>query len=296
MPGAKVTMFFVQDKYSWTEDHYYVSASGINLNSLVLPATSLAAVRSQLLGFDAALERIRLSQFPANQQVQDVLFPAALTGNWAVTAGNLALWSAARAYNALLTRLSSSGGYHRNYYLAGCPEGIFHSRLGDDTGLDFSVIPEFLTRFYALVTQLTTGSWGWLTRTQSVLVQAGGLVTNAAFPGMLGIQVPAALPGVVQGTPLQVSGWRRVSIKASPPLTGVYKCGGVLAPVAPSTMWTYFLFNTSLIPPTNFFTLGKIGVYTPAFATYNQAQPAEATSRKRGATALRPRGRSRTQF
>jgi hypothetical protein len=296
MPGVKVTMFLVQDKYSWTEDHYYITASTPTLGIAEGPANQLASLRVQLLGYDAGLERVRLSLFPANQQVRDLLFGAALTNTWGGGGPFAPLYAAARAYNALLVRFSSGVGFHRNAYFAACPEGIFHSRPGDDTGLDFSVIPEFLLRYVALVSYLANGSWGWLSRTQSILTQASGLVTNAAFPGMLGIQVFQQIPGVVVGSQLQVHGWRRLSIKATPPLTGIYKCGGVLAPVAPSTTWTYFLFNTAQIAPSNFFTNGSVGLYVPSFQTYFVAQPAEATSRKRGATALRPRGRSKTQF
>jgi hypothetical protein len=294
--AVKVVMFFVLDKYSWTEDHYWLGAGGSGALAQAIPiAQQLASYRVQLLGYDAQIERIRLSNVPANQQVDDVEYTGALTPSWELPFGTPA-YTASRAYNALLLRIQSVSGYHRNYYLGGAPAGLFHSRAGDDTGLDFSQVPSFLVRMLGFMNYLTSGPWGWLTRTQSPLFQASGLVTNAAFPGMLGITVAGQLAGVVQGSQIQVKGWRRTSVKASPPLTGVYRVGGVLSPTAPSTLWTYFLVNSSLLPPSNFFTLGQVGPYVPSFQAYNNSQPVEATSRKRGATSLRPRGRSRTQF
>lgn len=295
---SKVVLMFTLDKYSWSEDHYYLlgSSSGQGLQATIAPAQQLAAARAQLLGYDAQIERIRISGVPANQQVIDVEFAGNLTPAWEQPSG-VAAYTASRAYNALLLRLQSLQGYHRNYYLGGAPAGLFHSRAGDDTGLDFSQVPSFLLRMIAFTAFLYgTASWGWLTRTASPLVPAlGPLVTNAAFPGMIGIQSPL-LAGVVVGSQIQVAGWRRLSIKAGPPLTGIYKCGGVLAPVAPSTTYTYFLFNTQYVQPSNFFTIGKVGPFVGSFQAYNSAQPVEATSRKRGATLLRPRGRSRTRF
>lgn len=294
--AVKVILMFTLDKYSWTEDHYWLGAGGSGALSLAFgPANILASYRAQLLGYDAQIERVRIANVPANQQVADIEYTGNLTPSWEQPATTPA-YTASRAYNALLQRIQSAVGYHRNYYIGGAPAGLFHSRAGDDTGLDFSQVPSFLPRLLGFGNYLTSGPWGWLTRTQSVLFQASGLVTNAAFPGMLGIQVNGQLAGVVQGSQILVKGWRRTSVKASPPLSGVYKVGGVLSPVAPSTLWTYFLVNSSLLPPSNFFTLGQVGAYTPSFQVYNNIQPVEATSRKRGATSLRPRGRSRTQF
>lgn len=295
---AKVVLMFTLDKYSWSEDHYYLlgSSSGQGLQAAVQPAQQLAGTRAQLLGYDAQIERIRISGVPANQQVFDVEFPGNLVPTWELPASTPA-YTASRAYNALLIRFQSLTGYHRNYYLGGAPAGLFHSRAGDDTGLDFSQVPSFLLRTIAFTSFLQqNAAWGWLSRTSSPLVPAlGPLVTNAAFPGMIGIQSPL-LPGVAVGSQIQVAGWRRLSIKAGPPLTGIYKCGGVLAPVAPSTTYTYFLFNTQYVQPSNFFTIGKVGPFVGAFQAYATSQPVEATSRKRGATLLRPRGRSRTRF
>lgn len=295
--AVKLTLFMVLDKYSWTEDHFDLSASSGNLAGEAPRAQQLATLRASLLGYDASLERVRISSVPANQQVFDVLFPGNIQANW--VGGQVATpgYSASRGYQALLMRLQNAGGNHRNYYMAGAPYGIFRSRPGDDSGLDFSQVPEFLLRITGYAAFLTGGGWGWLSRANLPLTQASGpLQSSAAAPGMVGIPVSAQLAGVSVGTQVLVRGWRRTNIRTCPPLSGLYKIGFIAAPVAPSTTWTYFLFNTSFITPSNFFTLGQIGPFTFTSAAYTVATPVVATQRKRGATALRPKGRARVQF
>ena len=296
----KVTMFLVSDKYSWSEDHYYLPATAIR--DAVQPAVQLLYERAPCLGVGAAVKLARLSLVPANGAVQDAIPTQPIAPDWSGQSGlGPAQINASRPYQALQVRFSSYFGYHRNLFLGGAPAGLFHGGIPGDSGLDFSQAGDFSQRLAGFLNFLTSGGtsspqWGWLSRTSALYSQAvGPLVTNAAYPGMVGVQVAAQLPLVGVGNLVQVKGWRRTSVKSGARLTGVYRLGPILPPVAPATAWTYFLQGTANVVPTNFFTLGMIAPYAPVSVGYLLAQSIQATERKRGATAYRPRGRSRTR-
>lgn len=294
---VKVTLYLSSDKYSWSEDHYYLASSAFN--AATLPALQLMGFRAPCLGAGASVRLARLSTVPANGFVYDAIPGAPIAPSWPALATNFnQIFAASRPYQALQVRISSYLGQHRNYFMGGAPAGLFHGNIPGDTGLDFSGVGDFNTRLSNYLNFLSGGSlnnpvWGWLTRTIVPYSQSLGLVTNAAYPGMVGITVNAGLPGANVGSQVQVKGWRRISVKSGARLTGVYRVGAILPPVAPATVWTYFLLATSQVVPTNFFTLGQIAVYAPVPAGYFLTQSIQATERKRGATAYRPRGRAR---
>ena len=294
--SIKCTFFFDQDKYSWQEDHYLNITSGDQLEAAILPAVQLSTLRVPCLGLGCALRAIRLSSVPANDRVYDIVQLDQVAPTWpAVVGANLEY--ASRAFTAAQVRLQDALGNHRNYYLAGAPFGLFRTVPGQDAGIDLSAVPAWSSRFLSFMNYLVNGTpgWGWLTRTEGNLEQSVGLVTNALYPGMVGVQVPFNVAGLAIGVQVRVKGWRRISLKAGARLSGVYSIGGILAPNPPAVNWTYFLLNTGTVLPTNFFTLGSIGLLELAFTAYNTYQLVQCTERKRGATAYRPRGRSRTR-
>lgn len=311
MAGLKITMEFVQDKYSWTESHWYLTTSLNPPLQLGVPqAQALAAVRVPLLGNGCALQRVRISQFPANRQVLDVLSPyIATVPTWPPDPSpNGTTYTASRAFTALLAILEDVNGDFRNYYVGGVPGALAHAApgaIGDQSGITWAAVPDFSARAAAYNQFLTNQNWGWMTRRNTTFSQAQGPpVSNAAFPGMIGIQTAAQLVGLglgLQGGPAQIGtlvqlkGWRRLNTRLQR-LGGVWQVGGILAPVAPSTLWTYFLFNSSGVPLTNYKANGQIGVLYQSFLIYNSLSWDEITQRKRGATVNRPRGRSRSRF
>jgi hypothetical protein len=309
MPGLKVTLDFTLDKYSWSESHWWLTGTTPTLQNGVGPALQLASYRVPCLGVGAALIRIRISQFPASRLVLDLLAPyIPSVPVWPPDpSANGLTYSASRAFTALLAEIQSLTGQSRNYYLAGIPGSLAHAQpggVGDQTGITWAACPDFSPRAAALNNYLVSGVWGWLTRTATPYAQAQGLATNAAFPGLIGVQTVGQIAGFGQGlqggnaqvgTVVLLKNWRRINVKL-PRLSGTWTVAGVLAPVAPSTIWTYFLLNSSAVPVGNYKGNGQIGVYSPQFATYASLTWDEVTQRKRGATINRPRGRSRSRI
>lgn len=297
MPIDKVLLMFSADKYSWTEDYFFNDTQTVNAGANVIAASdSLARQRAQLLGSGAALERVRISNTqPANSQVWDIEYNPVLTGQWAGVSSSAAASRAARPYQVILVRMQTFVGDHRNLYLAGAPNGLFGTRPGDDTGLDFSQFGQFLPALQGYIQTLINQNFGYLTRTRNVFQATQGLVTLAQYAGMVGVVTLASIPGVVAGGSVLVKGWRRYSVKASKQFSGVYRVFAVVPPVSPATTWTYMLANTPTISPTNFPVPGLIAPFSLTLLSWNSGTPVEATERKRGATALRPRGRSRTR-
>jgi hypothetical protein len=300
MAGIKVTMMFSSEKYSWTEAHYYITTSQTAPAAAVGPAQQLAQMRAPLLGLNASLDRIRLSSYPANRIALDLEdFFLATKGNWPADPGQNT-YSAALANVALVLRISSLEGFSTQVYLAGIPMSVVRETTINQDGWQFSSSGDFGTRLQAFAGYLTGGLWGWLTQQRTPYVQVQGLVTNAAFPGMVGVVTAGPLGTLLNpqnipvNTQVRMRNWRRLCVR-QPRLSGVWFLGGILTPVAPSTLWTYFLFNSGQVPLTNYKSYGQIGLLTPGFATYQAATASIGTTRKRGATSNRPRGRARSR-
>jgi hypothetical protein len=196
----------------------------------------------------------------------------------------------------MVMEMYGATGEGTRIYLSGCPAAIFIEPGINGQGFDFSNVPGFGQQLGTYMSYLTnpTTPWGWLSRiTQTYAPASGPLVTNAAYPGAVGIVTQNGLLGTpAPGTQVQVKGWRRLSLR-SPELTGVYKTlGPTLVQAGPPQTWTYFLAGTSNIQPNNFYTTGSIALYNPTFNQYIQWLPVLATGRKRGARFAAPRGRS----
>lgn len=292
MPGVKCTFQFSNDKYSWSEAHYWITGQTPTFQAAIAPAEQLGVYRIPLLGNGAQLNRIRLSLFPANRQVYDILYPGAQGAPvWPADPTGL-VYSSSRSFTALLARLQDVGGSWANVFAAGVPASLAHSVAGDTTGLQWGSCPGFSTRWGQFVNFLTNGNWGWLSRRDTTFAQAQALVTNAAFPSMIGVQTAAAIPQVGVGSQVLVKGFRRLNTRLQP-LGGVWTVGGVLAPVAPAVNWTYFLLNSGNVSTTNYKGMGQIGLLYQDFHIYASVWSIDITERKRGGSIGRPRGRSR---
>lgn len=297
MSGVKVTLEFVSGKYAWTEAHYYLSGSAAT-SQAVQPALGLSQVRGACLGVGAQIERIRLSSYPANRLTQD-LDGQYLGGipQWPPFTGQGPGYSAGISGESILGRLQSAAGNGRNYYLAGVPAVAIRQILTNQDGIDWSQPPGLNSRLAALANFLSSGSWGWLTTTTSVFLPGSAPITSAAFPGMIGILVPGPIgtltnpANIPPNTQLQATGWTRICVK-QPRLNGRWFLGGILPPVAPATQWAYFLYGSGAVPLGNYKKNGSLGQITPSFAIYASCTWLSATTRKRGATSTRPRGRS----
>ena len=136
----------------------------------------------------------------------------------------------------------------------------------------------------------TGNAFGFRSRISSGQLQSQGLVTNATYPGMIGV-VTAVTLSLNVGQSVLLKGWRRNNTRLGG-LSGGFVIGGVLPPVAPATNWTYFLLNTATVSPTNFLGLGTIGPLAFQFLPYEGFEPIKAVAHKRGASYGAPRGKS----
>lgn len=289
---VKVTFMFADQGFRWSEIHY--NTQFFSPASASQSAFDLAKQRATLLGVGAFIREIRIGSVPANGLVEDVNFAGGLAGAFGTPGPSVfgSVWSAPPA-TVLLTRIQSALGLHRNYYISGAPAALFTGANNDGEFIKYNAVPEFYPLFSAYMGLLTSGAWGWLTRTSSALTQCTGLVQGVQTPPMIGLQTAAAVPGVTQGGQVLVRGWRRANLRGTPPFTGVQVVAQVVPPVAPATTWTYYLLNTSQITPTSFFTVGKIGPLQLTTVGYSAWTGLEAASRKRQSGPLGRRGRAR---
>jgi hypothetical protein len=283
---------FRQDKYAWTESHYWLTSGSPALANAIAPAQQLASYRVPCLGNGCSLTRIRLSSYPANRETVDIDYSGAVSGpTWPADPTGL-LYSASRSFTALLGTFTGQGTGQSNYYLGGIPVSLGYTVPGDTTGVQWGSCPGFSSRAAALNSFLTDGAWGWLTRGTTVTYTVQGVVTNAAVPGMIGLIWNPAAPLPAVGSVVVVKGFRRINTRL-PPLGGVWKVGQVLAGQPAAGQTSVFLFNSGAVPPANYLSLGSAGVFNPSFNTYTFLQWVEIVSRKRGGSIGAPRGRSR---
>lgn len=310
MPGIKVTMEFGSGDFAWSESYYWLTTSTPSSPSLAAgPAASLAGARVPCLGNGASLNRIRLSLFPAARLTDDLLSPfIPTTSTWPLNiAGGYPLstlqYTAARPWEALQLLCEDSIGRRKAVYMAGIPAGLVQQEPFDQQGIYWGGAPGFGPRLEAFQSILTSGSWGWLTQTnetfQPVYQSAGapfGLTTNAAYPGMVGVQVTNPLVFTDPLHPrLRIKSLRRINVHL-PGGNGTWSVGNILPPTPPATApWTYFLLNSSLVQLTGYVGIGQVAAYFPSFATIAAIEAVQTTHRKRGVLLGAPRGRSRSR-
>lgn len=286
---VKATIFMGQDKYSWSEAHYFLPTN--DFLAAEGPTLSLVEARARCLGRNAQVLGARLSHVPANRQVKDAdISGGGISGTWPADPTNL-LYDSDRAYSSLLIRMESATG-SKNMYLAGVPDGVIQTVPGDRDG--FIVVPLFDNVLQSLMNLLTGGggggNWGYRSRLSGGGLQATALTTNALFPGEIGVTVPSSL-GVVVGDEVYLTGWRRINTR-SPGLAGAWQVVGILPPASGPGPWTYFLGRSGNVSPTNFLGLGRIDSLKYEYLSYVSWAIKSSTSRKRGASFGKPVGRS----
>jgi hypothetical protein len=291
----KVTLFMEEDSYTWTETHYY--AGGVYPLSLAAQneITFLANARTDLLGQYATMFDVRAVDV-AQPRLASYLDVSQFNRTGAFGQGGNYMTPADRAYSAILARFFGvSPTAIKNAYLAGAPDNII-GEGGPGNGL--LTLGMWAPYFANYVTALSNGfSFRTLlyTNSQPVVsfIQAAG-VQN----GNLGVQVaaPFAFPGKQA---LSFKGFRKVNLRL-PGLEGVKKIDSIVPPVAPSTLWTYYVQASVNILESNVL-LG--GIAAPLLYGFSAYQPPgfesavirRAVERKRGGSAFLPHGKLRTR-
>lgn len=290
----KVDLNMNLGRASWTETHYYLASS--DFLTAAAAAATLANARSQLLGVGATMGPLRISDVPANRNVDDVQYNHG-TGSWPADPTGL-LYAAQHPNVALLVRLQGPT-QNKLLYLGGCPNKIFNQPGGSVPGVTFDGV--FNPPFFAYMGLLTNSGgspgsspWGFRARNSTGELSATSLVQNAAYPGMIGV-VTQSPPTWSQGQEVWLTGWRRINT-GLPGLSGGWVVGGILAPVPPATgPWTTFLANSGGVSTTNFRAPGQINGLNYSYVPYETYAVLKAVTRKRGGSYGAPRGRSRAR-
>jgi hypothetical protein len=303
----RVTLGFSSGRYSWTESHLNAAYSSVAQLPQTPPPSiaGLANARAQVLGGGAAITRIRCSNWPQNRLTVDYLAGSGFSGASPFTPlaeSNFSNrgYQAAPAGFALSALAYDSVGRQTRLFLAGMPQGIFVEDAPNGLGWDFGGFGSVLLALQAYFGYFAnaSGVWGWETQvSESTYPVTFPLLTNAAYPGMIGVTTSGQLFPPLTPAPQEIylKGFRRLSTR-SPGLSGHYwhYPPVLVATVGGLTTYTYFLQNTGLVNPANFLTKSppQIGNWTPTFTPYLFAEADYATTRKRGASFGRPRGKS----
>lgn len=283
---VKLTMFFSLNRSAWSEA-YLLNVS----NSEVLPqgATDFVNTRCSLLGVGAELFALRLSNFPANRAVNDVdvsIFTS--SGSWPT--GMASIYNAAEPNVAVLVKCGSGGAGSKNIYLAGCPTGLVRASGGPQINLFPANPTGWASLFKNFQKALTSGLIGYRTWLTTLRVQSLGLQSGPQVPPLIGVQLPTVQAWTV-GQKVLLGGWRRVNPRAAG-LSGIYTLAGVPPAGQVGPPYVYYLLNTSQVNPTNFKSIGTVGLATFSFTAITSANLDEGTTRKRGGRVFLPVGRS----
>jgi len=163
VPFFKITFLFNQRRHGWSETWYRESST---LKDNRIPASQLAAARSNLLGLGSILEAIRMTSL--DKPYKHILQPfKAAPSSW----GN----NSDQAPAAILARLHDSElVYDRLITLRGCPDEEISY---DDAGNPLPVSNPFDSAFQFFVTQLKTLGFRWKARDKTGV---GGTIWNVA--------------------------------------------------------------------------------------------------------------------
>jgi hypothetical protein len=307
----KIDLLMSLNGQTFSESHYLIGADQLPIPSYLI--TPLAAARAQCLGAGGQITGIRCSTVPASRITQDFFFdelvyapswpPDLIGGTYDATIPN----------DAILLRLSAAtftSAPDKSLYLAAPPSVAIRTRGGNPRDLGSNAnFNTALGRYMYLLTgnnvpntlnAVSPTPWAYRVRDQTAEFQGLAPVTNAGFPGMIGVPTYSQLPnvGFAQGDTheIYITGYRRINPRI-PGLSGAWTVGGITAPVPPATFpWTYYLMNSGNVSPSNFSSIGQVAPLKFLYPNYGPFWSVDkAVTRKRGESIGARRGRSRTR-
>lgn len=290
----RITIFMTTDTFTWTESHYHVSATTIA--AAATDAASLAAARLKILTKPAAIVGYRLSdtalprqaQFsplPGNQWIGSYLFPGT----------SVIDQYADRPYSVVIPEYVGVNGRTSRGYMAGVPDQIVSEDPEEVGGLDPTFSPGWVKAFNRYMVTLAA-AWGWRRISNAGTVPVIGVDTTTHPAGELGVTVGAAINFAGGPVKVNITGFRSVNPRKRG-LSGIYSVDQTDATYPPTAKpFTYFLRGTSAANGANLTTqLGSVAPLAYLIEQYASADIIRATHRKRGVSALAPRGRSRSR-
>lgn len=294
--AIRITLLFQLGRSTWGEAHYWGAGSDPDGAQEQAAATKLAQLRSGLCGANCSIFAARLTSPTIFRNVTTIRFNPPLTGFVGGQQEENLVTADVPNTSVMVSVKTKNQGKSFRTYLAGCIDEAI------ETNPDFpaNIVPDpnFTAPFNKFSAYLLgQGAWGTVVKTnpQQQMV-APPVVTNAQYPGLVGVTLPAPLVtggnALAVGDHLQIRNFRRKNL-SSPDLNGKWQIGAVLA--GAGTVVTYFLNGSNGVDPTNFWKYGVaqtiVGVYDP-YIIYDWDR---VVSRRRGGSIEQPRGKSRTR-
>lgn len=304
----KFTIHSSQQQKSWSEAHYLLSSGSPNAFGAL--AAQMASARQGALGWLAGVDRIVVSNYPANRRTRTFTFdlstpPSSPTNpnqsaNLSVMSNNAPLvqW----AGTTILTPPTDAPP--ALYYPAGCFQTLFNVD-GPDAGELNKGTPGYtaLIRWLNFLSPPATGpnpapsEWCYRTRNPAGILPSKGLEKQLAAPTLVGVVTesqlvnPVTAQPVANGQMVYLSGWR-VDNPRRQNLQGVYRVQSIVTVAGPPATWTYYLWGTSGYQTYHWPIPGNITPLTFTFASYAGYTVEQWVTRKRGGRYDLPLGRS----
>lgn len=293
-PGIRLTMFFSTDNYTWTESLYgpasdYVTYIDLNGNPSALLHDLLVA-RAAMLAEGANMQAARLSD-PTNPKTSQYVSPQAIPNTTPFSSGG-GQTNADRPYSTVIVQATGEDNQVSRLYFSGAPD----EDIGEGTNFHrgWSPVSGWITKLNQYRSVLTVQGWKFRSISYAGSQQVQGLVSTGPANAPLGITVLNAFTFSRQPPALSFKGFRR-SNPRSPGVHGQFKLALPLPTAAIGGVWTYYLIGGSPAAVSNVTTLGLAAALGYVYPKINTMIVQGATHHKRGASALAPRGRSRTR-
>ena len=260
----KLTMFFKDGEYGWSETHYYATVNA-PLETVLLQGKVLATVRSTLLGNQPRLTYLRVSY---DDVWRDSLIDSRSSDVMVNTDGP----DAEIPYSVILVRGNSGTLYRKSIYVS----GIADSAIVDPAGPKLTA--DYLKAFKKYFTALTD-FWGFRVIIRDTVTNPYRDVTAITGPAPMTFTVPAH--GLATNDSIRYQGYKDQA-KAS--CNGIWTIDKVDADNFKLRGFTQFLL------PLKF---GRIQKRTIGVVPYTELIIVGETHRKRGRPFDSPRGRAK---
>lgn len=298
----KITFFFAQWNFTWTETYY--APLSTNYTALVAQINTLAVLRSAINAAQCTIQTVRVVNL--NQPRLTTFVNAGGLQGWPGTFTLLPATDpdqdSAPQFVALQVKFFGANLHVCRRYLSGLPEGIIGTKFGGrnlgSPGLEINAISAF-------VGGLSAYGWSFRYTNQANKQICTGLSQPAQANGNIAVSFNQQMVAPVAGQPIYMvlRGFRRVNYRQFG-LGGTYNVDagspGITAAVAP---FTYYLQNTSNISLSNINVKGYGVQLLYGYDSFSASGGPGGTGynilsgnhRKRGASALALRGRSRSK-
>jgi hypothetical protein len=297
----KITFFFSALGSTWTETYY---SAGTMYGAIVSQCTYIAMLRVGMNARGVTLTAIRLVNLNT-PRISAFLTPGTFASQPAFISnpGTDPDQDAAPAFVAVQVKFFGSAGNICRRYVSGAPEGIIEG--GPAAPRNIGALGAWQNALSAFVLGMAQNSWSFRFTNQANAAACSAVLTNAQFPGEIGVQFQTQVvqPVVGKQVYIHLKGFRKVNYRQFG-LGGNYAVDplspGLTASVAP---YIYYLQNTPQVLVANIAQRGVGVQLVYGFDSFtatggpagNGYSILSANHRKRGVSALALRGRSRSK-